>query len=140
MRKVAVATIIVGVLAVTACTSDNGIDSTAPDNADSHAVVGPVNNETEVSEQLDEFLLSSQGVASWDEATDGWGRDVTGTEVNGFVLLVHTTLVNERGAVGDAARISDEVVRLISGHPAADQLGRVTVSYHAGRGAYSAHL
>lgn len=138
MRKTVLATITAGALALTACTSEDDTTRAAPDGPGAPAGAGVAKNEAELSAQLEEHLLSSQGAPSWEEASEGWASDVFDTELNGSVLLVHTTFdVNHGGRVDDAERIGEEVIRLISGHSAASEVGRVTVTYYDARGAYS---
>ncbi len=140
MRKYVVATITAGVLALTACTSDNSASDVASGPTDAQVVVEPASDGTELYERLDKRLLSEQGAPSWSEVTEGWGRDVTGTEGNGDVFLVHTTFTDTNDRVDDAARIGNEVVDIVRDTPGAEQIGRVTVTYHEGRGAYSVNL
>lgn len=139
VRKAVLATITASALALTACggateESSRGHDSDQP-------VVGPAANVAELSEELDELLLEGVEASNWDDATEGWASDVTGTEVNGATLLAYTTLdVNDGGAVDNAELIGGEILQLIDGDPATEQIARVTVSYSDGRGAYTEQL
>lgn len=138
MRKTILAIIAAGALTMTACTTT---DMTIPGTAGDREIQGPVGDATAAAEQLDELLLSSLGVSDWEEATEGWGRDVTGTDINGTVFLVHTTYrVNDGDRSDDAELIGEEVIRLIAGDPAAQELGQVNVTYGDGRGAYFRQL
>lgn len=141
MRKTVLATIAVGALALTACGSDNEASSADPGSTGDQTVVGSVADSEQLAEELDELLLSDQGISSWDEATDGWARDVVGTDVNGGTFLVHTTFdVNDGGAAADAEIIGGEVVQIVSGDATEGDIGKVTVTYSDARGAYTQRL
>ena len=139
MRKTVLAAITVGALALTACGSDN--EATSHGGAGEQVVRGAVAEDGQVAEELDELLLDNAGASSWEEATEGWARDVVGTDVNGGTLLVHTTFdVNDGAAAADAEIIGGEVVQIVSGEPTEGDVGKVTVTYSEGRGAYTQQL
>lgn len=141
MRKTVLATITAGALALTACGSDSEASNAEPYSPGEQTVMGAAVNDEELAESLDELLLQEAGVSDWSEATEGWARDVVGTDVNGGTLLVHTTFdVNDGAAAADAEIIGGEVVQIVSGEPTEGDVGKVTVTYSEGRGAYTQQL
>lgn len=138
MRKTVLATITVGALALTACAGD---DQASHGGSGEQVVMGAADNDEQLAERLDELLLEEAGASSWEEATEGWARDVVSTDVNGSTLLVHTTFdVNDGGAASDAEIIGGEVVQIVRGEPTAGEVGKVTVTYSDARGAYTEQL